>query len=310
MVHWVANHEMKGRVVHMPDDENIVMVELMEEMDGEMQPSGYTLTAGYMDVRMDDMSMDEHMEGDKYYAIGPDENPDDEPKYPINNCNDAKDAWNLRGAGDYDIEQSTLEERIKDRAQELDCELPSTANMEDDSAVTEQYNTDYYTNRDTKMTDKNTFDISVSVDRDSVTVDSLADQFDAVADLKAEYDALQSTLDQMRDEMDLDADECPCDHVADLKAKADEADDLRAELDEYRQSEKEDRLDRLSELNADRDEWEDENLDEIEAEIDRREDIFKDIDFSVKNADGGDGEESDSSSTRRGKRRFGRGYNA
>jgi hypothetical protein len=64
------------------------------------------------------------------------------------------------------------------------------------------------------------------------------------------------------------------------------------------------------ELNADRDEWEDEDLDEIEAEIDRREEIFEDIDFSVKNADGGDGEESDSSSTSKGRRRFGRGYNA
>jgi hypothetical protein len=310
MVHWQGFPQMRGRVVHLPDNENIAMVELMEEVGGELQKSGFTVKAGYTDVVPMNMSMDEYMEGDKYYAIGPDENPDDEPKYPINNCNDATDAWNLRGAGDYDIEQSTLEERIKDRAQELDCELPSTANMEDDSAVTEQYNTDYYTNRDTKMNDSDTFDISVSVDRDSVTVDSLAEQFDAVADLKAEYDSLQTSMDEMREELDLEADECPCDHVADLKAEADEADELREQLDEYRQSEKEDRLDRLVELNADRDEWEDEDLDEIEAEIDRREDIFEDIDFSVKNADGGDGEESDSSSTSKGRRRFGRGYNA
>jgi chromosome segregation ATPase len=160
------------------------------------------------------------------------------------------------------------------------------------------------------MTDGNAFEISVNVDRDSVTVDSLAEQFDAVADLKAEYDSLQTSMDEMREELGLEADECPCDHVADLKAEADEADELREQLDEYRQSEKEDRLDRLSELNADRDEWEDEDLDEIEAEIDRREEIFEDIDFSVKNADGGDGEETDTSSTSKGRRRFGRGYNA
>jgi len=321
MVHWQGFPEMRGRVVHLPDNENIAMVELMEEVDGELQKSGFTVKAGYTDVVPMDMSMDAHMEGDTFYAIAPDENPDDEPKYRIENCNDATDAWNLRGAGDYDIEQSTLEQRIKDRAEELDCELPSTAYEDedadctscdgsDDAPTTEYYNTDYYKSRDTTMTDGNAFEISVNVDRDSVTVDSLAEQFDAVADLKAEYDSLQTSMEEMREELDLEADECPCDHVADLKAEADEADELREQLDEYRQSEKEDRLDRLAELNADRDEWEDEALDEIEAEIDRREDIFEDIDFSVKNADGGDGEESDSSSTRRGKRRFGRGYNA
>lgn len=325
MVHWQGFPEMRGRVVHLPDNENIAMVELMEEVDGELQKSGFTVKAGYTDVVPMDMSMDAHMEGDTFYAIAPDENPDDEPKYRIENCNDATDAWNLRGAGDYDIEQSTLEQRIKDRAEDLGCELPSTAYEDEDSGcvpcagvdgndvdtpTSDHYNRDYYKSRDTTMTDGNAFEISVNVDRDSVTVDSLAEQFDAVADLKAEYDSLQTSMDEMREELGLAEDECPCDHVADLKAEADEADELREQLDEYRQSEKEDRLDRLAELNADRDEWEDEDLGEIEAEIDRREEIFEDIDFSVKNADGGDGEETDTSSTSKGRRRFGRGYNA
>jgi hypothetical protein len=47
MVEWQVMPQMKGRIVHNPEDEPFVMVEVME--DGE--PSGYTLTAGYTDIR-------------------------------------------------------------------------------------------------------------------------------------------------------------------------------------------------------------------------------------------------------------------
>lgn len=54
MVQWQVNPEMKGKIVHNPDQENIVMVEVMQ--DGE--PTGYTLTAGYTDiVEMDSTEM-------------------------------------------------------------------------------------------------------------------------------------------------------------------------------------------------------------------------------------------------------------
>lgn len=46
MVQWQVNSDMRGRVVHNPDDREYVMVEVFE--DGE--PSGYTLTAGYSDL--------------------------------------------------------------------------------------------------------------------------------------------------------------------------------------------------------------------------------------------------------------------
>lgn len=325
MVHWQGFPQLRGKVVHMPEGENIAMVELMEEVDGEMQKSGFTVKAGYTDVVPMSMSDMDYMEDDTYYAIAPDENADDEPKYRIENCNDATDAWNLRGAGDYDIEQSTLESRIKDRAEELGCELPSTAEMDgcgcsdagnsNDSPITDHYNQDYYKS-ETQMSDTDTdgFDISVSVDTEDITVDSLSEQFDAVADLRDERDALAETMDEMRDELDLDADECPCDHVADLKQTADEVEELRSDLEEYRESERDEKLDRLTELHADREEWEDASLDEIETEIDRREDIFEDADFSVKNAESGSNQSSDTDkstgTTRSGTRRFGRGYNA
>jgi len=51
VVAWVANPDMVGRIVHTPEDQNILMVELLEKADGEWMPTGYTLTAGYTDVR-------------------------------------------------------------------------------------------------------------------------------------------------------------------------------------------------------------------------------------------------------------------
>jgi hypothetical protein len=50
MVQWSVNPDMFGEVVHNPDDENIIMVEVMEMMDGEMKPTGHTLTAAPPDL--------------------------------------------------------------------------------------------------------------------------------------------------------------------------------------------------------------------------------------------------------------------
>jgi len=55
MVYWQVNPSMMGRVVHVDEDRQIVMVEVMEEEDGEMQSSGFTVSAGYSDL----MPMDE-----------------------------------------------------------------------------------------------------------------------------------------------------------------------------------------------------------------------------------------------------------
>ncbi len=55
MVQWQVNPDMFGEVVHNPDDEDIVMVEVMQMMDGEMKPTGHTLTAAPPDL----MPMDE-----------------------------------------------------------------------------------------------------------------------------------------------------------------------------------------------------------------------------------------------------------
>lgn len=56
-----------------------------------------------------------------WYGISPDETADDDPKYELDNCNDVKDAFNLRNNGDYDIDTSTLVTRIKRVSDVHDC---------------------------------------------------------------------------------------------------------------------------------------------------------------------------------------------
>jgi len=62
-----------------------------------------------------------YVEDGNWYGVGPSENPDDEPKYELNNCNDVKDAFNLRNNGDYDIDTETLVARIKRAAESHEC---------------------------------------------------------------------------------------------------------------------------------------------------------------------------------------------
>lgn len=268
----------------------------------------------------------------RYFAVGPDENSDDEPKYPINNCEDARDAWNLRTQGNIDISVEDLEGRIKRRASELDCRLPATAHEDADS--TTDCNCTPNDEDDSNMgdTDDNTDD---GFDIPDLSVDAIAEQNDAVQEIKEERDSLREDLDEMRTELkdsfdaadnftiELEEDECPCEAVdtlvADLDEKVEEVEDLRDELSEYRQDEVEDRLDRLEELGADREDWSetadeaDDPLDALDEEIERREEVLdaapeasvKDIDSSTDSANEG---QDSNETTMSGTRRFGRGY--
>jgi len=271
----------------------------------------------------------------RYFAVGPDENPDDELKYPINNCEDARDAWNLRTQGNIDISVSDLETRIKSRASELNCQLPHTARQDEAGESNDCGCNTTNDEDDSNMgdTDDNTdggFDIP------DLSVDALVEKNDAVREIKEERDSLREDLDEMRTEIedaldaaenfsaDLDDDESPCEAVdtlvSDLDAKVEEVEDLTEELTEYRQDDIEDRLDRLDELGADREDWEetadeaDDPLDTLDAEIQRREEVLdaapetsvKDIDSSTDTDETSDSDET----TMSGARRFGRGHQA
>jgi hypothetical protein len=56
-----------------------------------------------------------------YFGVKQSETPEGVgAKYPMDNCSDVEDAWNLRGNVDA-ISKSELERRIKARASDLGC---------------------------------------------------------------------------------------------------------------------------------------------------------------------------------------------
>jgi len=50
VVYWQVNPDMMGKVVHVDESRDIVMVEIIEEEDGMYMPSGFTVSAGYSDI--------------------------------------------------------------------------------------------------------------------------------------------------------------------------------------------------------------------------------------------------------------------
>jgi len=50
MVKWQVNPKMMGKIVHVDREKKVLMVEVMESSEQGLQPTGYTLTAGYQDV--------------------------------------------------------------------------------------------------------------------------------------------------------------------------------------------------------------------------------------------------------------------
>lgn len=51
MVRWQVEPDLFGKIVHNDETKNVVMVEIMGMSDGEMQSTGFTITAGYSDIK-------------------------------------------------------------------------------------------------------------------------------------------------------------------------------------------------------------------------------------------------------------------
>jgi hypothetical protein len=306
-----VQYNTEAIVAHNPSDEDVIMLELLD-MDGER--TDITVTAQPSEVSgmmMTDAPSGIHMSEDGgWYGVAPNETSDDEPKYELDNCNDVKDAWNLRGSGDYEIEQSTLEARIKRAADAHGC-----------ASGSKPWETTDNNDNMTDSTDDDGFDIP------DLSIDALTAKNDKVADLKAERDSLKSDLDAYREKIteaidnsphiQMDDDECVCDAakdvIEDFDAAAERVESLEDELSEYREEEKEEILDELTELGADRDEWADESFDDIEEEIERREEVLDTVDkTSVKNVDTSTDKDKDDDTERtmNGTRKFERGYGA
>jgi outer membrane murein-binding lipoprotein Lpp len=268
-----------------------------------------------------------------WLAVGPNEHPDDntehpdDGKFPVDNCSDVDDAWGLRGhTGSINIDKSTLGNRIQRAAEAMGCDVPGEGgDMESDSTDS---------NTDTNMSDTNG-DGGGDFDVPDLSIDALADKNDAVSELKEKRDSLktdvaelEADIEETRKEIEaafdeaehfsvhLEEDDCVCDAVEqlveDLDEKAEEVSALKDDLSEYREDEREERLDDLSEYGAVREEWEDASLDEIEEEIDRRKEVAEDLGVSVKEAETETTPETDSGSDTdvHGRRSLPRGYGA
>jgi hypothetical protein len=262
---------------------------------------------------------------DEWYAVGPNEHTKDstdhpgDHMYPVGGCSNVNDAWNLRGsAEDLEIDQDTLAQRIIRAAEAQDCDsVPSTLEERMDDS-----------NTDSNTTMDDNFDIP------DLSIDALAKQNDQVQELQNERDAYRSTVEELREELDLAEDECPCDVVPDLKAERDDkaetlsnvadaldideetdvasrAESIAEEWQEFRADKRDERLDELESLGADRDEYEDEPIDAIEAEIDRRKEVLEEVDdTSPTGIDTDSGTDEDGTTNTSGTRTFGRGHKA
>ena len=51
LVEWQVYPDLMGKVVHDDEERDVVMVEIMTEEDGNLTSTGYTITAGYTDIR-------------------------------------------------------------------------------------------------------------------------------------------------------------------------------------------------------------------------------------------------------------------
>lgn len=274
----------------------------------------------------------------EWYAVGPNEHSKDstdhpgDHMYPVGGCGNVDDAWKLRTQGeDLEISQETLENRIIRAAEAQDCtNVPDTLQeqMDADSACATCGN-----NNDTETTTMG--DNDDDFDIPDLSIDALAEQNDQVNELKAERDEYRETVTEIEEALDLEEDECPCEAVPELKEDRDEkaelvadirealgldeetdlaerVEDIADEWQEFRQDEREARLDRLEELGADREAWEEESLDSMADEIDRREEVLDSVDTTsptgVEETEDSDSE--DTETTMSGKRRFGRGHAA
>lgn len=105
-----------------PDRETLLS-RSFDSLKDKAEDLGIDLEDSSEDDLEDDLAIDDAKK--EYYAVKASETSGDQPKYPINNCKDVKDAWKLRSHGKgLTISVEQLESRIKRRAKALGCPVP------------------------------------------------------------------------------------------------------------------------------------------------------------------------------------------
>lgn len=196
-----------------------------------------------------------HTADGKWFAVGPDEHPDesteyaDDAKFPVDSCSDIQDAWNLRGTGDIDIDESTLESRIQRAAEAMDCDLNTETSDAMVAVSAKRYSVcgsrdvgdsgcgHNPTNNDNTMTN-----VEISFDDLSTeaAIARLTEQNDGAAERIEELRDAQETAEVAREA----ADEADVDDVSDLPDAIGMLADRKEEL-EQKVSDLEDQIDEL-----------------------------------------------------------------
>jgi hypothetical protein len=171
-----------------------------------------------------------------WYAVPPEDNPDDEWKYVIDNCSDASDAWKLRSHGDISIEVSTLESRIKQRANDLGCDLQISEGDSAQSTTSQSDEGDLGCDTDFESDEETDADDSIVVNTDTITDDYDYEPNSTMSDdcgcndggLQVNFDDLSPdvALNKLAAEHD-SIDE----YLTDLREKASVTDEAAEELD-------------------------------------------------------------------------------
>lgn len=229
------------------------------------------------------------------FAVAPDEHPDDttshadDAKYPVNNCSDVVDAWNLRGQGDISISRDTLEARIKRVAEAKGCDMPETATED---------NSDNITNMCDGCTDNSGIDMAFDDLTPEVALDKLAAEHDDIESYLTDLRQSADAADEAAEELDVDTDQ-----LADTVAVHDErVSELEDEINDLRRPKMEEdaqfiaeRTDRFGEdADAVLDTVDD--VEDLETKRELVEDLTADTTETTANVDNSsDPEESDTS---------------
>jgi len=172
------------------------------------------------------------------FAVAPDEHPDDntshadDAKYPVNNCEDVVDAWNLRGSGDISISRDTLEARIKRVAESKGCDMPATATEDalNDAETDTSQTTDNCTQMCNGCTDNSGIDMAFDDLTPEVALDKLAAEHDDIESYLSDLRQSAAAAEAAADELDVDTDQ-----LADTAAVHDErVSELEDELSDLR----------------------------------------------------------------------------
>lgn len=244
---------------------------------------------------------------DTWFAVGPDEHTKERTDYPedamfpVDNCSNIEDAWNLRGHSDnLKIEESTLESRIKRAGEAKGCdsmpwETEDSLTTDDIAKAADRYSiggrcADCGDNENDTTMEINFDDLSTEV-----AIEKLVSQHDGASDRIEELREAEDTASTVEEVLDGIEDVEGVEELADeFGSLRDERDELRERVDELERPQMEehaeyiaDKTDRFGEDAEEVIEHFDEDLDTLAEKRDEIEELAKAYDEQTANPSSG-----------------------